>query len=70
MQRISREGGYFEKEVGWVNGSHAKRENLSQWLSKSLTGPGWKYMCWLHTIKWPLEKGALAHDREKQTEVT
>lgn len=40
MQRIPREGGYFEKEVGWVSGSHAKRGNLSQWLSKSLSGPG------------------------------
>lgn len=39
MQRIPRKGGYFEKEVGWVSRS-AKRGNLSQWLSKSLTGPG------------------------------
>lgn len=27
-------------------------------------------MCWLHTITWSMEKGALAHDREKQFEVT
>lgn len=28
MQRIPREGGYFEKEVGQVSGSHAKEREF------------------------------------------
>lgn len=51
MQRMPREGGYFEKEVGWVSGSHAKRGECVSEFSKSLTGPGGNlYASFIHSF--------------------